>query len=73
MNETAYFKMNGNIQNLMDKYDRRINDVKKIDLANNLMYALTVQFVDRMEKNERINREEKQRLKDEIETKEGSP
>ena len=50
-----------------------INEVKKGDLAQNLTYALTLQFIDRMEKNGKINSDEKHRLKDDIETKEGNP
>ena len=73
MKEIADLKMDGNVDSLMDNYDRMINDIKKIDLANNLMYVLTLQFVDRMEKNGKINSEEKHRLKDQIETKEEGP
>ena len=42
----------------MDRYDKLINYMKKENLAQNLMYALTQQFVDRMEKSRKINSEE---------------
>ena len=71
MKKNIFFKMDGNVESLIDRYDRIINDVKKVDLTNNLMYALTVQFVDRLEKSGLINNEEKQWLKDQIETKGG--
>ena len=48
-------------------------EVKKIDLAANLDYAMTLQFMDRLEKNGKISSDERMRLKDEIETKEGKP
>ena len=34
---------------------------------------MTIQFIDRLEKNGKINSDERMRLKDEIETKEGKP
>ena len=56
------------VESLIDRYDRMINSFKKIDQAQNFMYVLTIQFVDRMEKNSKINSEEKHRLMDQIET-----
>ena len=44
------FRMDNSMESLMDRYDRLINDVKKVDLAQNVIYALIIQFVDMMEK-----------------------
>ena len=48
-------------------------EVKKLDLANNLNFAMMLQFMERLEKSGKISSDEKMRLKDEIETKEGKP
>ena len=63
----------GGIENITDKFGRMMAEVKKIDLAANLDYAMTLQFMDRLEKNGKISSDERMRLKDEIETKEGNP
>ena len=73
MAEIVNFKADGGIENLTDKFGRMMVEVKKIDLANNLDYAMTLQFMDRLEKNGKISGDERMRLKDEIETKEGKP
>ena len=43
-------------------------ETKRVDLVNYLEYALSLQFLDRMEKNRKTNIEEKHTLKDQIET-----
>jgi len=48
-----------------------MTETKKVDLATNLEYALTLQFMDRLEKERKISSDERMRSKDEIETKEG--
>ena len=48
-------------------------EVKKIYLAGNLNFAMMLQFMERLEKNGKISSDERMRLKDEIETKEGKP
>ena len=48
-------------------------EVKKLDLANNLNFTMTLQFMERLEKSGKISSNEKMRLKDEIEMKEGKP
>merc|ERR1711873_204886 len=71
MAEIVDFKVDGGIDNVTDKFGRMMAGVKKIDLATNLDYAMTLQFMDRLEKEGKIGRDERMRLKDEIETKEG--
>lgn len=43
----------------------------KFGLVTNLKYTLSLQFKDRLEKNGKIYSDEKNRLMDEIETKNG--
>ena len=46
-------------------------EVRKLHLAVNLNFAMMLQFMERLEKNGKISSDERIRLKDEIETKEG--
>ena len=71
MAEIVNFKTDGGIENVTDKFGKLMAEVKKIDLAANLDYAMMLQFMDRLEKNGKISSDERVRLKDEIETKEG--
>ena len=73
MKEIVNFKTDGGIERINDKFGRLIAEAKKIDLGSNLDYAMTLQFVDRLEKDGKIGNDEKMRLIDEIETKEGKP
>merc|ERR1712002_1307885 len=50
MTEIVNFKTDGGIERINDKFGRLIAESKKIDLASNLDYAMTLQFVDRLEK-----------------------
>ena len=73
MAEIGNFKADGGIESITDKFGRMMTESKKIDLAANLDYAMMLQFMDRLEKNGKISSDERMRLKDEIETKEGKP
>ena len=50
-----------------------ITEVDTLKLAENLKYALSSQFVDRLEKESKINAGEKLRLKDVMEDNDGKP
>ena len=43
----------------MDRFQHMVTEVRKIDLVNTLEYALSLQFVDRLEKNGMINSSKK--------------
>merc|ERR1712002_64803 len=73
MEEIVNFKTEGGIENTADRFGKMMAEVKKMDLAANLNFALTLQFRERLEKNGKLSSDEKMRLKDEIETKEGKP
>ena len=73
MAEIVNFKTEGGIENITDRFGKMMAEVRKLDLAANLNFAMTLQFMDRLEKNGKISSDERMRLKDEIETKEGKP
>merc|ERR1712120_33444 len=71
MKQIVDFKVDGEIESIKDRFERMMTEANKVDLAANLEYALTLQFMDRLEKEGKISSDERMRLKDEIETKEG--
>ncbi len=73
MAEIVNFKTEGGIENTTDRFGKMMAEVRKLDLAANLNFAMTLQFMDRLEKNGKISCDERMRLKDQIETKEGKP
>merc|ERR1712112_560279 len=73
MEEIVNFKAEEGIENTADRFGKMMAEVKKLDLAANLNFALILQFMERLEKNGKLSSDEKMRLKDEIETKEGKP
>ena len=46
MAEIVNFKADGGIENITDKFGRMMAEAKKIDLAANLDYTMTIQFMD---------------------------
>lgn len=73
MAEIVNFKTEGGIENTADRSGKMMAEVRKLDLAANLNFAMTLQFMDRLEKNGKLSSDEKMRLMNEIETKEGKP
>ena len=73
MADMANFKMEGGIEMTTDKFGKMMAEVKKLDLASNLNFAMTLQFMERLERSGKISCDERMRLKDEIETKKGNP
>ena len=73
MADMADFNMEGGIEAMTDKFEKMMAEVMKLDLANNLDFAMTLQFMERLEKSLKISSNEKMRLKDEIETKDRKP
>ena len=73
MKNITEYKTDGTVEELIDNFGRMMTEVEKIELAQNLNYALTLQFVDKLERDGKIKKEERYRLKDEMETKEGRP
>ena len=50
MKKISNFKMDENVKTLLDRFKEMITEVDKTNLAENLQYALSIQFVDRLEK-----------------------
>ena len=73
MAEIVNFKTDGGIESTTDRFGKMMAEVRKLDLAANLNFAMMLQFMDRLEKNGKLSSDERMRLKDEIETKEGKP
>ena len=73
MTEIVKFKTEGGIENTTDRFGKMMAEVKKLDLAAVLNYAMTLQFMERLEKNGKISSDERMRLKDKIETEDGKP
>merc|ERR1711984_21943 len=59
--------------NLIDNFDEMLIEVETLDMARRLKYALSAQFVDRLEDGGKINTTEKLRLKDILEDANGNP
>ena len=71
MKKIVEFRTDENVEELMDKFGKIMTEVEKLNLVQNLNYTLTLLFVDRLDRDEQINKDDKYQLKDEIETKEG--
>ena len=57
----------------MDRFEEMMKETKIMGLVRNLECALSLQFLDRLEKNGKIDSDDKHRLKDTIETKDRQP
>ena len=73
MRKISCFKMDDNMETLIDRFEELITEVDKEKLAENLKYALSSQFVDRLEKEKNINTGKKLRLKDVMEDDDRKP
>ena len=73
MEEISEFKIEGDVEKVLDKFEKIMVDMKKLDLIKNLNFAILLQYIERLKKSGKISSEERLRLKDEIETKEGGP
>ena len=73
MRKISNFKVEGTVEILIDKFEEMITKTERLRLAENLKYALSLQFLERLETNGKINAGEKLRLKDVIEDANGEP
>ena len=67
------FKSEERIDVMIDKFEEMTIEIEMIKLARNLEYALSVQFLERLENCGKINAVEQMRLKDVIEEVYGNP
>ena len=67
------YKAEENVDKMLDKFEQMMAEIEKVKLAQNLNYAMGLQFLDRIEKCGKINNIEKMRLKDFLEDEDGKP
>ena len=67
------FKSDKNIDKRIDRFGDIIREMKKIKLAENLNYAMGLQFLERLQKSNKINALEKKILRDILEDVDGNP
>ena len=73
MRKINNFKIEDKVDILIDKFEEMVKEMQKLDLAKNLRYALSLQFVERLETGGKITITEKMRLKDVLEDVNGEP
>merc|ERR1712030_10354 len=73
MKKICGFKMSEKVDTLIDNLDEMLIEMTNLRLAERLEYAVSAQFVDRLEENGKINATEKLRLKDILEDQNGKP
>ena len=59
MADMADNKMDGKTEATTDKVWKMMAEVKKLDLVNDLYFAIILQFIERLEKNGKINSNKK--------------
>ena len=67
------YKTEENVDKMLDKFEQMMAEIEKVRLAQNLKYAMGLQFLDRLEKCGKINNMEKMKLKDFLEDEDGNP
>jgi hypothetical protein len=73
MKKISNFKTENKVDGLINNFEEMVTETKKLKLAENLEYALGLQFVERLEAGGKINSGEKMRLKDVLEDVDGEP
>ena len=58
---------------MLDKFEQMMAEIEKVKLAENLNYAMGLQFLDRIEKCGNISNIERMKLKDFLEDEDGKP
>ena len=67
------FKSDESVDKMMDRFRDMIVEMKKIKLAENLDYAMGLQFLERLEKSGKVNAVERKILGDIMEDADGNP
>ena len=73
MKRISGFRTDKKVDVLIDNFEEMVMEAETLRLARRLKYALSSQFVDRLEESGKINSNEKLRLKDILEDTEGNP
>ena len=58
------WKDDDKVEKMVEGFERTMVDIDKIKLAENLKYAMGLQFLERLEKSGKINNMEKMKLKE---------
>ena len=66
-------KSDGKIDVKIDKFEEMVTETNRIKLADNLDYAMALQFLERLENTKDINAVERMQLRDVIEDVNGNP
>ena len=69
----AGFKSDENIDLIIDIFGDMITETKKIRLAENLDYAMGLQFLERLENSDKINTVQQKILRDILEDVDSNP
>ena len=67
------FKSDESVDKMMDRFRDMIVEMKRIKLANNLEYAMGLQFLERLEKSGKVNAVERKISRDIMEDADGNP
>ena len=67
------FESDESVDKMMDRFGDMIVEIEKIRLADNLNYAMGLQFLERLEKSGKVNTVEKKMLRDILEDADGNP
>ena len=73
MRKISGFRTDDKVDILIDRFEEMVTETKTVKLAENMRYALSLQFVERLETIGKINSGEKARLKDVLEDINGNP
>ena len=73
MKKISGFKTEEKVDTLIDRLKEGVTEIEAVRLVDRLKYALSAQFVDRLEESGKINSNEKLRLKDILEDVDGNP
>ena len=57
MEEISEFKIDGDVEKILDKFEKMMVENNKIKLAQSLEYAMPLHFIDRLEKSGKISSE----------------
>ena len=67
------FRTDNKVDILIDDFEEMVTETRTLRLNERLEYALSSQFIDRLEKGGKINAGERLRLKDILEDADGNP
>ena len=73
MKKISGFRTDDKVDVLIDRFEEMVTETETVRLAERLRYALSSQFIERLEEGGKINSGERIRLKDILEDVDGNP